>query len=450
MIVHQSVPSPVRRSKWASVCALVALPLIVAACDSVVDSPSPAPTASRARAAARAPLAPPKLETSTPTYPASVMYIVYREYAHLHPETRHVSIETDKDFQKYVEKRLRKLYPTKGYDGMMTDILAEASRNRAAWAAYERDLRRAGGDGLVGTLSCDYELEPMQPEPGSEPTTCPGGGGGGGGGGGSGGGISGGGLEPATDQSWTGSTEFVVSDTYIPTVQEYVDSLQTEGDETETLYYYESLADPNNTWVQPASAGKAASRDDMIRATASQGFGGAGGVTTQSIIPAVWVIGPSLVHCAIHVLLGKHRAEGKQAEYYPGFAGGDDRADAFRHIYISMYLRRYCSAAGSWAIMDGREWFGNNSHAGRTMDYHNNYVGRQAKYEYFRGHWFWDRWDWKEWSRRVRDFVNAPGSTSGTFANGVYFPQWAAGSVTNSQIDADEASVPTWKYVYFR
>jgi hypothetical protein len=310
----------------------------MAACDSVVDSPAPAPTAPRSRAAATVLPVEPKLEVRTPTYPASVMYIVYREYAHLHPETRTVSIETDKNFQKYVEKRLRKLYPAKGYDGMMADMMAEAGQHRAQWAAYERDLRRAGGgDGPVGILSCDSEeLQPVdEPTQEKSESLCPGGGGGG-----YGGGISGGGLEPAPDQSWTGSTEYQISDTYIPTVQEYVDSLQTEGDETETLYYYESLADPNNTWVQPASAGRAASRDDLIRATATQGIGGAGEVSTQGIIPAVWGVSGAIIHCAIHVLLARHRAYGKQADYYPGLAGGDDRADAFRHI-----VRQHVSSA---------------------------------------------------------------------------------------------------------
>ncbi len=119
-------------------------------------------------------------------------------------------------------------------------------------------------------------------------------------------------------------------------------------------------------------------------------------------------------------------------------------------MFASMYLRRYCSMYGSALVMTSYEVLGDNSHASSAMDYHNNHVGREAKYEYFRGHWFWDRWDWKLWSRKVRDFVNAPGATTGTFANAVYFPQWASGSVSTSQVDAEEAAVPDWKYIYFR
>jgi len=118
---------------------------------------------------------------------------------------------------------------------------------------------------------------------------------------------------------------------------------------------HESLADPNNTWVQPASAGKAVSRDDLIRATATQGIGGNGQVGAQGIIAAVWGVPAAIIHCSIHVLLARHRAYGKQAEYSPGFAGGDDRADAFRHMFASMYLRRYCSSYGSALLMNTYE-----------------------------------------------------------------------------------------------
>jgi hypothetical protein len=99
----------VRRIRWGTLCALASLPIAAAACDSVVDTRPLAP----ARAAVRIPTA----AVQTPTYPASVLFILHREYVHLHPELRSLDLETDKDYQKYLEKRLRKLYPNKGTTG---------------------------------------------------------------------------------------------------------------------------------------------------------------------------------------------------------------------------------------------------------------------------------------------------------------------------------------------
>ena len=41
------------------------------------------------------------------------------------------------------------------------------------------------------------------------------------------------------------------------------------------------------------------------------------------------------------------------------------------------------------------------------MDRHNNAIGYDHKYRDFRGRWIRDRYDWKLWSRKVRDYVNA-------------------------------------------
>ena len=42
-----------------------------------------------------------------------------------------------------------------------------------------------------------------------------------------------------------------------------------------------------------------------------------------------------------------------------------------------------------------------------AMDLHNNAIGYDHKYRDFRGRWIRDRYDWKLWSRKVRDYVNA-------------------------------------------
>jgi hypothetical protein len=77
------------------------------------------------------------------------------------------------------------------------------------------------------------------------------------------------------------------------------------------------------------------------------------------------------------------------------------------------------------------------------MDLHNNDIGRSIKYENFRGHWLWDRWDWKEWAEKVRNYINyAP--------NAEYIPEWQdQQNLTLQAAQAREQLVPDAKYIYF-
>ena len=69
------------------------------------------------------------------------------------------------------------------------------------------------------------------------------------------------------DTSWDTQQEFLVDDTYIPTVQEEADSLQVTTRENDLLYYYEDLA-RGESGYQIQSAGGEYSRDDLIRMAA--------------------------------------------------------------------------------------------------------------------------------------------------------------------------------------
>lgn len=83
--------------------------------------------------------------------------------------------------------------------------------------------------------------------------------------------------------------------------------------------------------------------------------------------------------------------------------------DAFNHIYVSMMLRRYLSQPMAWLIMDvGWENIISKNEFPRDkyMDYHNNNVGRDTRYDLFRGKWLADMHKWELWGTRVRDFVN--------------------------------------------
>lgn len=77
------------------------------------------------------------------------------------------------------------------------------------------------------------------------------------------------------------------------------------------------------------------------------------------------------------------------------------------------------------------------------MDLHNNDIGRSHRYNSFRGHWFWDRWDTSEWAIRVRDYINNEST------NGEYIVEWYWAPLTTEQAQEREACVPDERYIFF-
>ncbi|MDO9154371.1 MAG: hypothetical protein Q7U47_11845 [Paludibacter sp.] len=131
---------------------------------------------------------------------------------------------------------------------------------------------------------------------------------------------------------------------------------------------------------------------------------------------AVVVVG---VYAVIRAEICKERAENMQirTDFYGNRT--DLLPDAFRHIYVSMMLRRYLSQPTSWLIMDVYQenvkiWLKNlfrkidvvNNPRDKYMDYHNNNVGRDTQYDLFRDKWWADMHEWELWGTRVRNFVN--------------------------------------------
>lgn len=132
-----------------------------------------------------------------------------------------------------------------------------------------------------------------------------------------------------------------------------------------------------------------------------------GGVITTASILFV----PSV---AWRVLQSKNRAEQKAAEYFPGLTDPGEIGDAFRHIFVSMHLKRYITEPAAWAVMGGvearRDLDGTNLPRDRTMDLHNNKIGRNTKYGSFRDKRLKYLNNWKRWSENVRDYVNNSGN----------------------------------------
>lgn len=137
------------------------------------------------------------------------------------------------------------------------------------------------------------------------------------------------------------------------------------------------------------------------------------------------------------------RAIAKLDAYYPTLAYADTKRDAHRHIYLSMMLRRYVGSTAAKIITDRHE----NSSSGptRVMDLHNNDIGRSHRYNSFRGHWLWDRWDHNEWAAKVRNYVDNEST------NGEFITEWELDeSISTEAAWARRACVPVAIYIFFK
>jgi hypothetical protein len=375
----------------------------------------------------------PSFGSGTPLYPAIAVYIVYREYVNLHPGITTLSLDMP-EYQRYMEKRLRELYPDRGYSGMMRDAVAEVRQNRQTWERHEREMDQyRRGMASLSTVSAFTAT-----------TTC-----------------SAGSVNPYADQdsSWEGQEEFaVLEDDQLPTIQMEIDSLGLVGSQVQDIYYYESLA--NGTYAgggggaggcrfcegPPSMESVDESVDDLIRAAAagytpSKGEVGAqvDPVTAGAIAVSLGLIGWKAYRAATAHELARE----KSTELFANQVYNDTQRDAHRHIYWSMMLRRWVGKFLAKSVTDWYENDSNSSGPARVMDLHNNDIGRTHRYNHFRGHWLWDRWDTSEWAIRVRNYLLDEST------NGEYIPEWYEATITTSLAWDREACVLDDRYIFF-
>lgn len=173
------------------------------------------------------------------------------------------------------------------------------------------------------------------------------------------------------------------------------------------------------------------------------------GRVTGGVISTAALLFAPIPLIAWRVIQSANRAEQRAEQFFPGLTGSGHKGDAFRHIFVSMHLRRYLSRPAAWAIMGGVELYrdidGTNTPRDRTMDIHNNSIGFNTMYDSFRGGFFKDLNNWEKWSENVRNYVYNPG-------NGVKMPGWnveATIPTTNSEARNQTKSIPTNKYIYY-
>ncbi len=191
--------------------------------------------------------------------------------------------------------------------------------------------------------------------------------------------------------------------------------------------------------------------ENILKAKSSTGIQKSPQITLEAALGiAVLVVG---VYAVIRAEICKERAENMQirTDFYGNRT--DLLPDAFRHIYVSMMLRRYLSQPTSWLIMDVYQenvkiWLKNifrkidvvNNPRDKYMDYHNNNVGRDTQYDQFRGKWLADMHNWELWGRKVRDFVNI--SNNGVKKN------WLSTTDTET-VKNDRNNTDKFKYIWY-
>jgi len=173
------------------------------------------------------------------------------------------------------------------------------------------------------------------------------------------------------------------------------------------------------------------------------------GQVAGGVISTAALLFASIPLIAWRVIQSKDRAEQRAEQFFSGLTGSGGKGDAFRHIFVSMHLRRYLSQPAAWAIMGGVELYrdidGSNTPRDRTMDIHNNSIGFNTMYDSFRGGFFKDLNNYEKWSENVRNYVNNP-------SNGVKVQGWDNPNTkpaTNSDARDQTKNIPSNKYNYY-
>ena len=158
---------------------------------------------------------------------------------------------------------------------------------------------------------------------------------------------------------------------------------------------------------------------------------------TPFVIPLAFIVKYSI----FRIMQSKMRAEIKTEHFYYDELAHGSKSDAFRHIFVSMHLRRYLGRAGSSMVMSSYEYLNPNPNdRDKYMDLHNNVIGRATKYWTFRGSYLKNRYDWELWAHNTKKFID---NTN----NGVNM-DWALNKNINHKKEVDNVS--SKKYIYYR
>ena len=288
-------------------------------------------------------------------YPADMLYVIGREYEELSDSTsaksqsaqgRQITAQNP-TFPQYVEKRLLELYPQKAFPGIMADFDID---KLSGFAQSNNQLFMPGKGELVSISP----LGPAQTEP---------------------------------------FYQFV-------SLKDEAKFLNMSPKE---LYKYMALNELATQETFASAADFDAIRDTIPAEIPEEDktF-----VMEENIFLSSLLFVTGGGYLAYRVLQSKERAVYKAHHYYGSDISCGKRGDAFKHLYVSMMLRRYLTENTAQMVMDifWENWL-INSPCDRQMDLHNNYVGRHTQYNKFRGSFLRDMYDWEKWGITIRGFV---------------------------------------------
>ena len=169
---------------------------------------------------------------------------------------------------------------------------------------------------------------------------------------------------------------------------------------------------------------------------------------SRSIILIAGITTAALVggYSIYRVIQSRNRAETYTNSWYSNNSSYGQKGDAFRHLFVSVLLRRYITRFGSYLVMSLYEVINPNPNSRDTrMDLHNNKVGRGLRYSFFRGT-SGDKHKWWNYATRVKNFVN----NSDNALNMQTLYNWDNGNPSASITKADEEQVSGYYYIFYR
>jgi hypothetical protein len=336
-------------------------------------------------------------------FPLLSLHIIHREHVHLTAS----QTENAPPFLDYLELRLIEVYPEQAYKGMLRHV-AELEKNQ-----------RVKGE--------NYQTTDVYPED----------------------------FFPYLEE---------------PTVEQEVDSLAM--DYREELLFRELDDSAYRYIVGDGGSRKAigANHNEYIRRIGN-GKVNAGASTTDildlddddktalTIYIGFFVSPLASGYMVARVYVARERAYKREKELYGVTAPQyGNKTDAFRHMFMSMMLHRYIGKSMAKVFMDWNECRNKapgssctvpNSPRDEAMDKWNNAIGYDHKYRHFRARWLLDRYDWKLWSRRVRDYVDISTNGRGMPWRGAEFGEPMPVSYDLARGAIQNAGISTSTYVFY-
>jgi len=255
----------------------------------------------------------PVFRSDQPLFPATSIHIIQREFANLSNRLdKRTSANT---LAEYTEERLLELYPEVAYEGMMKKSIEEIDKYKEEYSQYLTNLN-------------DYYLS-------------------------------------------IGADSLLVEESdyrEFTSLEDEIEFMAMTEEEIEEFQRFEALANSDNLVKREVL-------DDLMYSMSSNQ--NSSEIKERSgVLLVSALVSAAASYTTCRIIQSRNRAENKTLEFYEYNKDAGQKGDAFRHIYVSVLLRRYITRVGASIVLAGYEVVNPNEFARDTyMDYHNNKVG---------------------------------------------------------------------------